>query len=579
MPRHWSVRNHLRFAFQSSILMIGLCTSAGCLATGMNSSLTKQLNDSIITSLDPNPIATLSEELPLTYLASQKAENPSASPSKENTRDIEVLEPIILVLKDEVTSPTPTEKSNSNAVIGKTTQLQSNESKSEQLNILPRTKPDQKSKLVEKPDVTPRALLMSETENQPFETEATIQQTSSRVKTATKPSSEKPNDIPREIKKQAEDKPIVQAKTTAQPIPTTAALPPSPPILVDGVPVTIGYLNQLVDQQPLPSALGSTCESCGNGRQCAPGSKEGQKLPRTNFATRLLGGLYDGICNPDPCYQPKWTPLANAAIFTDGARPIGQTRFRWDRGQNLSFPDRGEFFWARGDGNGKGPRATTTSLAIPRANFNELSQTIETGSGSFSLSVTTSYRSINPVEGAQGAGFGDMILGTKSLIADNELFLLAFQMQTYLPVGNFGKGRGTGHTSLEPSLIIGLQTSTQSYLQGQISQWIPIGGDEGYQGGVLRTQFSFNHILWQPITSLTLIGSIEANTISFQDGAYTDPVRGAFQRASGPTFVSVGPGLRLFFCEKMDVGIGSLYSISENSYIKELVRVEARLRF
>ena len=42
--------------------------------------------------------------------------------------------------------------------------------------------------------------------------------------------------------------------------------------------------------------------------------------------------MYHNLCCPDPCYDPRWWALADAAFFTSAARPVSQQRFRWDAG-------------------------------------------------------------------------------------------------------------------------------------------------------------------------------------------------------------------------------------------------------
>src|SRR5262249_31088988 len=155
------------------------------------------------------------------------------------------------------------------------------------------------------------------------------------------------------------------------------------------------------------------------------------------------------------------------------------------------------------------------------------------------------------------AGFGDMNLGTKTLFFDCELLQLAFQFRTYLLTGNFLKGIGNGHVSLEPSLLGSLKLTPDTYLQAQLAEWIPIGGDQSYAGSILHYHASVNQVLWRILPDVPLIGTFEFNGYSFQDGQFTDPVLGPFQKSSGDTYLSLGPGLRLVVCNKIDFGIGS----------------------
>ena len=56
---------------------------------------------------------------------------------------------------------------------------------------------------------------------------------------------------------------------------------------------------------------------------------------------RLFGGLCEEICCVDPCYEPRWVDVGNAAFFQDGPRPVTTTRIRpgsLSRGRTLRVP-------------------------------------------------------------------------------------------------------------------------------------------------------------------------------------------------------------------------------------------------
>jgi hypothetical protein len=220
-------------------------------------------------------------------------------------------------------------------------------------------------------------------------------------------------------------------------------------------------------------------------------------------------------------------------------------------------------------------------LAIPFVDISELSQYTEVATGNLGVTVQTTYRAVDPTDdvSARSAGFSDIILGTKTLLVDSELLMISLQFRTYLPTGNFSKGLGTGHVSLEPSIIIGLNTSRRSYLQAQVAQWIPIAGDPAYSGGILRHNLSFNYVLWKPIEDVQLIGNWEWNGFSFQDGAYTHPVRGAFQRASHSFAFQTGPGFRLFLGDKIDFGSSHMIGLGDKRMSAYQMRLELRVRY
>jgi hypothetical protein len=320
---------------------------------------------------------------------------------------------------------------------------------------------------------------------------------------------------------------------------------------------------------PTPSCLncggnGFGCSTCGGCQTCEP------CVARTRFG-RFACGLYQAICCPDPCYEPRWTGVANAAFWVDGARPVTQVRYRWDASLNLIYPDRAGFIWPTV--GTLGPKVAPGSMDL-----HELSMYNEIASGpSFSFFTNMPYRSYDTDLDGHGAGFGDMDMGTKSVLFDCELLQITFQMRTFIPIGNGLKGIGTMHVSLEPSLIVGLNLAPETYFQAQIAEWIPIGGGGG-AGAILHYHTSLNHVLWRWQPSMPIIGTLEANGWSFQDGTYTDP-SGVVHSASGETYLSAGPGLRVVVCDKVDFGIGTAFAVTQDHWGEQSVRSEFRWRF
>jgi hypothetical protein len=336
---------------------------------------------------------------------------------------------------------------------------------------------------------------------------------------------------------------------------------------------------------PIPAILGSggptsdcACgDTCG-GCRCKPGKPHGgcpvDGCPQTCIG-RFFHGIQECVCCPDPCYQPKWVTTANSAFFMDTVRPQTYTRFRWDANRNVTLPDRAEFLWARiaATGGGKGPPKVETRL-----DYDDLALYQEVAAGNFAFFIETTYRSTDPEVNNNQANFGDINLGTKSLLIDCELLQLAFQFRTYIPTGNSHNGLGTGHTSLEPSLLASLKLNQDTYLQTQVAYWIPIGGDGTYEGATWHYHLSLNH-LWYKWGAWQLIGTSELNGWTFTDGALTVPPNIAGVQASGETYLSAGGGLRLVFCENMDLGFGAAFALTDDHFARELYRTEFRIRY
>jgi hypothetical protein len=321
------------------------------------------------------------------------------------------------------------------------------------------------------------------------------------------------------------------------------------------------------------------CMNCGVGN-CSPGGKECYPCCATDTAVgRFLCNLYHCLCCPDPCYDGRWQPIADAAFFTEGARPVSQTRIRWDAGVNMILPDRSEFFWARADGMGQGPKPQAPALVVPRLRYHELNMYTEVASGMVGIIIEFPYRSVDPEFAPHAANFGDMNTAIKTLLFDCELLQVSFMMRTFIPMGSAGKGLGVGHVSLEPSLIFGIKLHPDAYLQGQVAEWIPLGGDPAYAGAILHYHFSLNQVLYRPLPDVPLIGTLEFSGYSFQDGAFTDPVLGPYQPSGRDTYVYLGAGLRLFVCDRIDFGFGVNLALTSEHFADQLYRTEFRFRY
>jgi Putative MetA-pathway of phenol degradation len=383
---------------------------------------------------------------------------------------------------------------------------------------------------------------------------------------------------------------LMAAGTNAQEPPTArldfAVTPPAPTPAV-----TADYVAPAHERPPIiPVNAGmptGTCTSCGLPRrhelpplpysdECGGNCYPGGMCCRCE-AEGGLAGLYCHFYNafqcPDPCYEPHWEAGANAALFVDTVRPATSIRLRWDRGINMILPDRSEFFWAR-IGTIKGPPLPETSV-----DYHELSIYIETAAERFSAYTVIPYRSVVGEVNGGGAGFGDMIIGTKTLLIDTEYAQLTLQFQTFIPQGKSTRGLGTGHVSLEPSLLLSARLTPDTYFQGQIAEWIPLGGDPEGSGAVLHYHMALNHVIARPLADSQFIATLEAQGYCFQDGTFTDPVTGAAVRSSGGQYWSVGPGFRWVLSERCDFGFGVMFAVTREHFANQLYRSEFRLRF
>lgn len=367
-----------------------------------------------------------------------------------------------------------------------------------------------------------------------------------------------------------------------------------------GVPYDTGY--------PVGGGCPSCCHAGQKGCNCCWDAK--------TCVGKCFAGLYECLCCPDPCYEPRWIPVANSAFFVDAARPVTQMRLRYDAGFNFKNPDRAEYFMPRfklfGNNQQLGPGGPCAPANIPgkgmnclpsKIDYQDISLYNEAAIGNFSMFTSYSYRHLDPTTSPISAaladplapccpesGFTDLLIGTKSLLLDCELLQFAFQFTTYIPTGAFPQGLGTGHVSLEPSFLWSLKLTPDAYMQGQTAYWIPIGGDPLYQSDIFHSHLSFNQILCKPCCDFQVVGTLEFNEWTIFQGAYTSDtvllprpenagILAPVALSSSTTIFSAGPGIRMYICNKADVGVGTAFNFTGATWAQQLIRTEVRFRF
>jgi hypothetical protein len=315
---------------------------------------------------------------------------------------------------------------------------------------------------------------------------------------------------------------------------------------------------------------GGGCGGYGGANGCYPG-RHCHGCDPDSICGRLFGCFYDELCCPDPCYEPMWIPEANAAFFQDGPRPITQTRIRWDEGIHYGFPDTSEFFWS--EIGTRGPRLATAPI-----NYHGLSLYQEIAAKGFSVFFELPYLSVDNGTDPGAGGFADMNVGFKSVLLDRELWLITLQFKTIIPTGNFTNGLGIGHVALEPAILSALKICPGTYLQTEIADWIPIGGDAGFAGSVFHYHVSLNQNLCHQGDCLNVVGTLERNGYSFR-GEFTDFPSGAVVGIGGSNYVNAGPGIRCQFCDRVDLGVAAVFGFGNGHGPNQIYRTELRIRY
>ena len=268
-----------------------------------------------------------------------------------------------------------------------------------------------------------------------------------------------------------------------------------------------------------------TCQTgCASGN-CIPGRQPCN--PPLNECDTVVGAflsnLYQCLCCPDPCYQPQWVPAANASFFADYARPRTVTRLRYDNLEDMTRPDRNQFWINNVKPTPARPQGASGTITNLYARLQQVYVYQEAAGPHGSFFVEYPYRQINQSWAPTQAGFGDINFGIKSLLFDCEMLQIAFQFRTYMPSGNFMDNLGNGQFALDPSILTSLKLGPTTYFQGQFGNWVPLGGPGGNRelaGGIFYWLMSLNQVLWYTTPDSPLIATLEMDGWSFENGGY-----------------------------------------------------------
>jgi hypothetical protein len=339
---------------------------------------------------------------------------------------------------------------------------------------------------------------------------------------------------------------------------------------------TCGGFHSHADGPAFHESMGCANGSCIPGRQpCYPPCNECNSVVGS-----FIQNLYECLCCPDPCYQPKWVPAANASLFADYARPYTVTRFRYDNLEAMSRPDRNQF-WIQ---QAKATRKNGNPINNLRARLQQFYIYQEAAGEKGSFFIEYPYRQINQSYAPTQAGFSDLNFGIKSLWFDCELLQVTFQFRTYTPTGNGMNNLGTGHFSLDPSILTSLKLGPSTYFQGQFGNWIPLGGNQNLAGGIFYWFMSLNQILWYTTPDSPFIATLEMDGWSFENGGYTNLIKPGqnsvfVQKGGGVSYFNIGPGFRQSICNRMDVGGAITFATNTVHWAQPWFRFEVRFLF
>ena len=271
--------------------------------------------------------------------------------------------------------------------------------------------------------------------------------------------------------------------------------------------------------------------------------------------------------------------------YIDGAVPVNMFRLRFDSAYGDNRPDRAEFFYAKCGcfravpvAMGGDPKAPGPPLPETNVDYQEVTAYLELALNKrFSAFVEVPYMFLNPDANANVNGFNDMNAGFKfAFIAEDDLFA-SFQLRTWIPTGDSFRGLGTDHVSLEPELLSHWQATERLAFDGELRDWIPIGGTD-FAGNVLRYGIGASYRLldgpsWHVDPVVEFVGW------SVLSGKELDGETGMTINSAGETIVNSKIGVRTYFGQHNDVYLGWGHALTEERWYRDILRAEYRLIF
>jgi hypothetical protein len=283
-----------------------------------------------------------------------------------------------------------------------------------------------------------------------------------------------------------------------------------------------------------------------------------------------------------------------AAGYIDSAIPRTRFRLRYDSAYGDNRPDRAEFFYPKCGcfanpalaGANFDPKASGPPLAETKVDYQDINAYLEAAyCNRISGFIEIPYRFLNPEVNANTNGFSDLQVGFKAAAIAQEDQYLTFQMKTYIPTGDGSRGLGTDHVSLEPGLLYYQKLSDRLTLEGEVKDWIPIGGSD-FAGNVVRYGVGLSYIVlngckFRASPVLELVGW------TVLSGKEADGATGQIFNAAGDTIINAKFGIRFGFGELVQPGnfsrsdfyVGYGRALTGDVWYRDLIRAEWRINF
>ena len=261
--------------------------------------------------------------------------------------------------------------------------------------------------------------------------------------------------------------------------------------------------------------------------------------------------------------------------YIDLAVPQTMFRLRYDSAYRNNRPDRAEFFYPKCGcfPGAPGPPKPETSV-----DFQEIWSYLEVALGKrFSVFADVPVRFLNPEMNANTAGLSDIQAGFKYAFVAEGGRWLTFQVRSFFPTGDGGKGLGTDHYSLEPALLAYQRLGERFAVAGEFRDWIPIGGTD-FAGNVLRYGVGLSYDVYRRSDlQVSPVGEIVGWTVL--SGKEFDALQGQVFGAAGATIINAKVGVRTYLGDHNSIYLGYGRALTGAVWYKDVIRLEYRLTF
>ena len=322
---------------------------------------------------------------------------------------------------------------------------------------------------------------------------------------------------------------------------------------------------------------GSTLNYSPSSADAVTSDSTSSPSPQFNFNTQdvaFSGSTFAGI--------------DSKAGYIDPALIATQLRFRFDAAYGFNRPERAEYYyttWTAFGGRIPNPQF------VPDPNLDRQSISLmyeHAFSQNFSvfadLPVVYSNPELNPNE----SGLGDMTAGFKVSLYHDCANQLTFQLKNYIPTGESRESwLGTGHYSIEPGILLYRDLGRGWSLEGEIKDWISIGGavnpnnGRNYAGNILQYGLGvgvdagcIGNYRVKPIVEFVGWSVLEGQVFDFDRLP-----RAGVVDADGDTIVNLKIGARLANACGGSFYAGYGHSLTGDRWYEEIFRLEFRRIF